>query len=94
MQAGYCTAWRAEEHRANLPIPLRAMRDNVRANRNYLRTRDGQAEMPEMWEQEGLGYAGSRLRRDIKKELKSALDRRACSSDWLFVRSRLPHPSP
>ena len=71
MQAGYCTAWRAEEHRANLPIPLRAMLDNVRANRNYFRTRGGEAEMSEMWEQEGLGCARSRLRGDIKKELRA-----------------------
>ena len=64
-------AWRAEEHHANLPIPLRAMRDNVRAKRNYVRARGGEAEMSEMWDQEGLGCAGSRLRGDIKKELRT-----------------------
>jgi hypothetical protein len=64
-------AWRAEEHHANLPIPLRAMPEGVRANRNYFRTRGGEAKMSEMWDQEGLGCAGSRLRGDIKKELKT-----------------------
>ena len=29
---------------------------------NYFRARDGEAEMSEMWEQEGLGCAGSHLR--------------------------------
>jgi hypothetical protein len=98
MQAGYCTAWRAEEHRANLPIPLRAMRDNVRANRNYFRTRGGEAEMPEMWEQEDLGCARSRLRGDIKKELRAhwIAARALCgrrSRSRLAITCALPLPS-
>jgi hypothetical protein len=60
---------RAERYRANLPILLCEMRKDVRANRDYLRTRGGEAAMPEMWEQEGLSCAGSRLCGDIKEEL-------------------------
>jgi hypothetical protein len=48
------------------------MRDNVRANRNYFRARGGEAEMSEMWEQEGFSCAGSDLRGDVKKELKAS----------------------
>ena len=47
------------------------MREYVRAYRDYLRARGSEAEMPEMWEQEGLRCAGSRLRGDIKEELKA-----------------------
>src|SRR4029079_14458914 len=60
-----------EEHRANLPIPLRGMREDVRAYGDYLRTRGSEAEMPNAWEQEGLRCARSRLRGDIKEELKT-----------------------
>src|SRR5262249_52523384 len=56
------------------------MRDDVRPCRDYLRTRGGEAEMPEMWEQESLGRAGSCQRGDIQKEL---------SANW-FILSRTP----
>jgi hypothetical protein len=56
------------------------LRGTLRANRDYFRTRGGEAEMPEMWEQEGLGCAGSRLRGDIKKELRAR---------WIAARASL-----
>jgi hypothetical protein len=60
--------------------------------------RGGEAEMPEMWEQEGLGYAGSRLRGDIKKELRAhwIAARALCgrrSRSRLAVTCALPLPS-
>ena len=55
------------------------MPEGVRANRNYFRTRGGEAKMPEMWEQEALGCAGSRLRGDIQEELSIGCDAQAGS---------------